>query len=146
MPSLTVFLDASVILSGLASPTGGSGYLLKAAGAHKFTLCTTPQVIDEVSRHLDKLKLTSRQLQSILDKRLIHLVPNPNPALITRCTRLTPDPDDAHVLAGAITTHTDYLVSLDKKHLLTPVVNKYLSPRQALSPKDFWSHLRSLNQ
>jgi predicted nucleic acid-binding protein len=48
MPSLTAFLDASVVLSGLASPYGGSGLLFAAARKHKLTLVLSPLIISNL--------------------------------------------------------------------------------------------------
>ena len=128
-------------MSGLASPTGGSGKLFLAAGKKKLKLITTPLVLNEVHRHLNKLKLTSRQLTDCLDQKLIGLKNNPSVELIERCVKLTDDPDDAHVLAGAINGNCQYLITLDKKHLLTKLVKTHLKPILVLAPKEFWQLL-----
>lgn len=141
MRLLTVFPDASVILAGLASPAGGSGKLFLAAAKKKLTLITAPLVINEVNRHLAKLKLAEKQLTDCLDRNLLVLKPNPDSDLIRRCAKLTSDPDDAHVLAGAIAGNCRFLVTLDQKHLLTAKVKKSLKPIQVLSPKEFWQSL-----
>lgn len=140
MKSLTVFLDASVILAGLASPNGGSGKLLAAAIKKKLALITTPLIINEVNRHLGKLKLKEKQLTDCLDQNLISLKPNPQPELIQRFNKFTRDPDDAHVLAGAFTANCRILLTLDKKHLLTTKAKKALKPTRILSPKEFWQY------
>ncbi|PIP88123.1 putative toxin-antitoxin system toxin component, PIN family [Candidatus Beckwithbacteria bacterium CG22_combo_CG10-13_8_21_14_all_01_47_9] len=140
-PTFSGRTDASVILSGLASPTGGSGKLLLAADKNKLKLITTPLVINEVNRHLSKLKLTSKKLTDCLDKKLINLKNNPSIILIERCTKLTVDPDDAHVLAGAISCNCQYLITLDKKYLLNKQVKTHLKPILVLSPKEFWQAL-----
>lgn len=144
MPLLTVFLDASVILAGMASPLGGSGFLLQAARKKKIILIATPLIINEVNRHLTKLKLQSKQLKTLLNRRIIRLVKDPDETIIARCRRLTGDPDDAHVLAGAILANVNFLLSLDKKHVLTKRVKKHLSPIRVLSPKQFWQSLSQL--
>ena len=141
MASLIVFLDASVILAGLASPHGGSSLLFKAAKKKKITLITTPLVINEVNRHLIKLKVKPSLLKTLLDRRIVNLVADPPETLIKRCRRLTADPDDAHVLAGAVITSARFLLSLDKKHLVTSRTNKYLRPMRVLTPKQFWQRL-----
>jgi len=143
MPSLTVFLDASVILAGMASPQGGSGFLLQAAKQKKITLIATPLIINEVNRHLAKLKLQSKQLKTLLNRQVIRLIKDPEEIVISRCRRLTADPDDAHVLAGAIVANVNFLLSLDKKHILTKRVKKHLFPIRVLSPKQFWQSLKS---
>lgn len=141
MKSLTVFLDASVILAGLASPNGGSGKLFAAAIKKKLTLITTPLIINEVKRHLGKLKLKEKQLTDCLNQNLISLKSNPKTELIQHFNKFTQDPNDAHVLAGAISTNCRILLTLDKKHLLTTKAKKALKPIQILSPKEFWQQL-----
>ena len=45
--------------------------------------------------------------------------------------------EDRHILAGADLTEADFLISLDKKHILKPEVEKALSPMVVCSPKEF---------
>ena len=138
MPSLKIFLDASVILSGLASSTGGSRKLLDAAKAKKLKLVTTPWVIQEVNEHADKLGLKIEEVTKLLSRRTIHLYPNSPEEIVAKLARITPDPDDAPVLAGAVTSGARVLVSLDKKHILVPKVRQTLKPMKVVSPKMFW--------
>ncbi|MDP1722274.1 MAG: putative toxin-antitoxin system toxin component, PIN family [Candidatus Gottesmanbacteria bacterium] len=142
MPSLTIFLDASVILSGLASPGGGSGKLLVAATQKKLTLLTTPRVIEEVVRHLDKLHIAPGDLHQLLSDKIVRLLADPNEETIKKFRRVITDPDDAHVLAGAVTSGAGVLLSLDKKHVLAPNVVKALRPISIQSPKSFWRGLQ----
>lgn len=142
MPSLTIFLDASVVLSGLASPTGGSGKLLMAASQNKLRLLSTPRVIEEVVRHLDKLHIAPDQLHKILSERTLRLVADPNEETVKKFRRVIKDPDDAHVLAGAVMSGAGVLLSLDKKHILAPNVGKALRPMSITSPKGFWRGLQ----
>lgn len=141
MKSFIIFLDASVILSGLASPGGGSGLLFRASKLKKLTLITTPLVIGEVYRHLPKLKLSIAQLENLLDEHIIGLIEDPSKKTILRYKKVTTDPDDAHVLAGTVTSQANYLISLDKKHILTKQVQQGLSPIRVYSPKQFWQSL-----
>jgi len=43
--------------------------------------------------------------------------------------------EDAHILAGAILTRSDYLVTLDKRHLDNPSVEAKISKVKIVSPK-----------
>lgn len=142
MPSLTIFLDASVILSGLASPTGGSGKLLTAAKQQKLKLLATPLVIEEVVRHIGKLHIAPDQLHRLLTAKIVQLLANPNEEMIQKFRRIVKDPDDAHVLTGAALSGANFLLSLDKKHILAPSVQKTLFPMCIKSPKSFWHGLR----
>lgn len=141
MSSLIVFLDSSVILSGLRSSHGGSGALFQASKTHKLTLLATPMVIGEVFRHLSKLKLKPSQLEILLSQKIIQLIKNPDKKTIEKCSKFTVDPNDAHILAGAILSGSVYLLSLDQKHILTPKVKEHLIPIQVFSPKQFWQSL-----
>lgn len=142
MPSLTIFLDSSVILSGLASPTGGSGKVLQAAKQQKLKVLTTPLVVEEVTRHLDKLNIVPDKLHRLLSSKTVRLLANPNDGTIEKFRHVCHDPNDAHVLAGAAISGADILLSLDKKHILAPSVQKALHPMSVKSPKDFWRGLQ----
>jgi predicted nucleic acid-binding protein len=120
MLSLTAFLDASVVLSGLASERGGSNKLLTGAQKHKLRLVVTPLIINEVRRHLDKLNIPVCQLEMLLDQKVLLLVDNPSKKIIRRCCSLTSDPNDAHVLAGAIVSGAN---------ICFPLIKTILSPR-----------------
>lgn len=142
MPSLTLFLDASVILSGLASPTGGSGKVLEAAKRQKLTLFTTPLVVEEVARHVGKLNIAPDKLHRLLSSKTVRLLADPNEKTIEKFRHACHDPDDAHVLAGAAISGANVLLSLDKKHILVPKVIKALHPMFVKSPKSFWRGLQ----
>ena len=142
MPSLTIFLDVSVILSGLASPTGGSGKVLEAARQQKLRLLTTPPVVEEVNRHLGKLKIIPDELHRLLFSKTVRLLANPSEEMIKKFRQVCHDPDDAHVLAGAGMSGADVLLSLDKKHILVPNVQKALQPMSVKSPESFWRGLQ----
>lgn len=142
MPLSKIFLDSSVILSGLASSSGGSRKLFNAAKGGKLKLMTTPLVIEEVNNHLAKLDIELKQLENLLSIKIISLVKNPTNTEIEKFSRVSRDSDDAHVLAGASLSGAEKLISLDKKHILTPKVRKYLKPMLVQSPKEFWDWLR----
>ena len=142
MPLSKIFLDSSVILSGLASSSGGSGKLFNAAKGGKLKLMTTPLVIEEVNNHLAKLDIELKQLENLLSTKIISLVKNPTDAEIEKFSRVSRDSDDTHVLAGASLSGAEKLISLDKKHILTLKVRKYLKPMLVQSPKEFWNRLR----
>lgn len=144
MKSLNVFLDASVILSGLASPTGGSYKILEAGRSKKFGLFASKLVISEVGAHLSKVKVSPFELSKLVENKTIRVVETPPLEFILKFTSLTLDPNDAHVLAGAVISGSDFLISLDKKHILTRKVKRFLSPIKVFSPRQFWRYLSHL--
>lgn len=142
MPFLTVFLDTSVLLSGLASPNGGSGIILGAGAQSLFKLVVTDLIIEEGFRRTKRLKIKELLLKQLVVNGVINVIKTPDDEFINRFAYLTSDPDDAHVLAGAIMAKADAMVSLDKKHILTPRIKIALKPMKILSPKQFWEWVR----
>jgi len=143
MPSLNVFLDSSVIISALASPSGGSRKIFEAAYAKKIKIITSSYVIHEVSQNISKIGLDLQDLEKLLSKRTIVLVRDPSPDLIYKLRKIIKDPQDAPVIAGAVISGAEFLISLDKKHILVPKIKKALRPMKVLSPKDFWKWIRT---
>lgn len=138
MPSLTAFLDTSVILSGLASPSGGSAALFHAAKKKRIKLVTTRLILDEAVANLSNISVHISQLETLFDSSIIHLTQNPPQDTLERFKALTTDPNDVHVIAGAVLSGADVLLSLDKKHITTTRVKKALKPMKVMSPKEFW--------
>lgn len=143
MPSLTVFLDTSALLSGLASPNGGSGIILEAGAESLFKLVVTDLIIEEGFRQAKRLKIKELLLKQLVVDGVINVIEAPDDEFINRYAYLTSDPDDAHVLAGAIMARANVIVSLDKKHILTPRIKIALKPMKILSPKQFWGWVRN---
>lgn len=143
MPSLTVFLDTSVLLAGLASPKGGSGIILEGGAESLFKLVVTDLIIEEGLRRAKRLKIDELLLKQLVINDVINVIKAPDDEFINKFTFITPDPDDAHVLAGAITARADVIVSLDKKHILVPKTKSALKPMKILSPKQFWEWVRN---
>ncbi len=98
--------------------------------------------LGERNNHLQKLQITSNQLKDILSQRIIYLADNPDEKTTEKFSRICRYKNDAHVLAGAVLSGANVLVSLDKKHILTAQVRKFLKPMLVRSPKDFWRDLQ----
>ncbi len=141
MKSLTVFLDASAILSGLISPAGGSGKLLAAGTKKKTKLIATEKIIREVAGNLNKVNVQAKTLEGLLSSRIIQVINTPSEEKIVKFMPIINDPDDAHVLAGAVHSKATILISLDKKYILVPKVKKALKPIKVFQPKQFWEWL-----
>lgn len=84
MRSLIVFLDASVILSGLASKTGGSRKILAVGKREKLNLVTTTLVIQQVVKHLQKLAIDLHKLKDLLSTKAIQIISDPPPKIIVK--------------------------------------------------------------
>ncbi len=127
-----VFLDSSVLFTAVNSPFGGSAKLFTLPNFHLFT---SPVVLTEVERNVRK-KLSSFQLDRffILVGKIIILSQLPDKKLIAKAKKTTVE-KDAVILAEVKKAKMD-LVTLDKKHLLTNQVEKFLKPKSVFTPKE----------
>ena len=70
------------------------------------------------------------------------MAPPPSVQRIADCIPLT-TAKDAHVLAGALECSADYLLTLDRRHLLTPSILAANLPVRVLTPGDFLNEVAS---
>lgn len=134
----SVFLDSSVILAGLASASGGSAKIFEAGRLKKLNLIVSELVLEEVKNHLDKLKISLVRYREFKSCQFLRIVETPPTGVVIKFSSLTTDPNDAHVLAAAVLSTADFLVSLDQKHILTRRVRTFLRPVKVFSPRQFW--------
>jgi putative PIN family toxin of toxin-antitoxin system len=133
-----VFFNASVILSGFYSPKGGSAKLLFWTKQKKITGIISEIIVDEVFRHTGKLKLRKTHIAKFI-VNYFQVVSAPTATSVARYYKTVIDHGDAHVLASAKLTECRYLVSLDKKHLLS-LQNK-VKAYSIVSPKELIKQL-----
>lgn len=126
----TVVFNASVILAGINSPTGASGNLLKFVKAKKIRGVISELIENEVLRHAGKIGKSPNDISLIL-KSIMTVVPAPKKTTVTAYESIVTDFGNAHVLATAKETKADYLVSLDKKHIL--ILNNHIRDYHILS-------------
>lgn len=111
-------LDTNILVSAFITPRGIPAQLLQAWRAEDFDLVTSPPILEELREALSRPKL----------QRLYHLSPEDirdyvtllaQVAIAVSGTRavsapLLRDPDDRLILAAAIGSKSDYLVTGDK--------------------------------
>lgn len=133
MKPIKVFLDSSVIIAGLASARGGSRELLSLAEMKLLIPVISEQVVREVTRNIEK-KLPNRLPHYFQLFRLLpFIMVEPSPENLEKTRKLI-NPQDAGILASALTAGVDWLISLDK-HFLT--LNNDKLPVKIGSPQDF---------
>ena len=114
----SVFFNASVILAGLKSPSGGSGKLLSLSAANKINGVISEIILDEVLRHTADIGLKSAPIQVAMKTTFSSIQAAPEESRVAEFNKIVIDSGDAHVLASCHETKADFLVTLDKKHLL----------------------------
>ena len=129
-----VFFNASVILAGLKSPTGGSAKLLTWSKTQKIKGVISEIILDEVVRNIPKFGFEENQVRLWRKSVFSHIEKAPKTKMVTRCQKVIIDPSDAHVLASCYETKAYFLVTLDKKHLL--ILKKKIRMVKIVSPAE----------
>ena len=113
----TVFFNASVVLAGLKSPSGGSGKLLLWIKRNKIKGVISEIILDEVLRNSGKINKNQKQLNKIV-QGIFSIQAEPKKETVALFEEIVVYPGDAHVLASGLECGADYLVTLDQKHIL----------------------------
>jgi putative PIN family toxin of toxin-antitoxin system len=111
-----VFLDTSVLLSGLNSPLGASGIIISLFKLKKIQVIISPEVIFETKRVIEnKFPLLKTAFYDFLLSKPI--ITNKATKKDIRNAYKIIQTEDAPILAGALKTKIDFLLTLDKKFI-----------------------------
>lgn len=133
---IKIFLDSSVIIAGVYSTTGASQVILKLSKNGKIIASVSKIVLQEVMRNLKK-KMPENVLIQFLEYLALsnfRKVDFEHESEILKYQGITED-KDIHVIAAAFKSGADYLVTLDKKHLLG--LEWKNSPFKIVTPGEF---------
>lgn len=121
---MLVVIDSNVFVSALLSPISASASLVTLWQRGRFSLLSTPEQIDELNRVTRYPKIRQR-LNTALAGRLINEIRNLATLVMPPLPKVlvSPDPYDNYLLAIASAGAADYLVTGDKRDLLS--LNKY---------------------
>lgn len=117
---LRVFVDTSVLFAAVYSATGAARDLLWLALEEHVQLLVSQDILTETERNMsqkvpDKLNVY-KQVIRLLD---LEVVADP-PKEAVRAAEAYVAQKDAFVIAAAIQSKVDYLVTYDRKHLIDP--------------------------
>lgn len=129
-----VFFDASVIIAAILSPGGGSAKLLACAKNKTIIAVTSQTVIDEVIDHTEKIHKTPEEISSYIKESGMIVRERITQTEIEKVSGII-DSTDAHVLVGSRGAKCQYLLTLDKKHLLRDDVRRLVAPLHIVNPK-----------
>lgn len=130
-----IFLDSSALISGLNSPNGAAGLIISAFLAGEFFIFISEQIVEEVERNVQtKFPLLREQFLSFLLTQP-KIIKQPSPAKIRKAYKLI-QTEDAPILAAALKSKPDFLITWDKKHFLKKEI-LLNAPFIVCTPQDF---------
>lgn len=135
---IKVFLDANVYFAGFFSKGGASAFVIELANRNKFQVIATRLVLREADRNLKKKsdQKTLKAFHHFLQKTKIKVAPSPAEQSLREFEAFV-HPKDVPVIATAFEAKVDYLLTLDKQHLLKPEVLSHIKKFKILTPGDF---------
>lgn len=139
-----VFLDASVLVAASRSPTGGSATAIEVCQGKLFRAALSNKVLLEARSNItekfgdDELTRYYQQLAALRPKMV-----TPTKEQVNWCVPLAGE-KDAHVLAAALTCEAAVLLTLDRRHLLTPTLKSAQLAVKLLTPGEFLREVAGL--
>ncbi len=133
-----LFFDASVLVAGSHSLTGASSLILRACQMGGFRACASIAVLKEAETNIkeDLPHSTLLRYYSLLAEISWEIEPLPSKEAV-ECFHGVVAAKDAHVIASAVACLAEYLLTLDKKHLLKESVGGALLQLIIVSPGEF---------
>jgi putative PIN family toxin of toxin-antitoxin system len=136
---LRVVLDSSVLISAFLTPRGTCAELLRRAASGAFVICLSPELLEDMvtpllrAAKLQELYQYDRQQVAAFCEGLMRAAEQ-----VTDLPELPDavplDPKDNPIVATAVKAHADFLVTGDRKHLLS--LGSYGEVR-IISPREF---------
>ena len=133
---IKVFIDTRVLIAGVSSVTGASAAVLDLCEAEVLQMVVSRQVLVEADRNFSaKLPNLVIQFRRFIQNLAILMVEDPPAKSVERAASLI-HRKDAPILAAAMESEADYLITLDKKHFLKQKVRRNI-PIEVCTPADF---------
>jgi putative PIN family toxin of toxin-antitoxin system len=133
---IKAFIDTNVLIAGAASVTGASAAVLDLCEAESIQMVISRQVLVEADRNFSaKLPGLVEPFRQFIRNLAPLMVEDPPIAAVERFAGLI-DRKDAPILAAAIESKADFLITLDKKHFLKQKIQRDI-PIEICTPSDF---------
>lgn len=132
---IKIFFDASVIFSAIYSNKGASFKLASLVKSGHILGITTQTVIEEVETNIFKFKGQNvKKIRQFIAEHNFIVRREISLSEIKPYTEVV-ETEDAHVIAGAILTSCNFLVTLDKKHLDNKIIRSKITQIKIISPR-----------
>jgi len=135
---IKVFLDSSVLVAACGSKTGASALVLGYCRKGKIQGLVSVKAVGEAKKNvlLKFGEIEKKRLLYYLKMANLLVVPSSTAEETARCEKVI-NPKDAPILASAIKSSADFLLSLDKKHFFDSKVQEFTGKLKIIAPGDF---------
>ena len=114
-----VFLDTSALFAAVSSETGGARMILKLGEAGALQIWIGPWVLQEADRVIAQKSPKSKPAFALLlDRARVKVGDAASAEAREQALAVVAYRPDAQIIAEALTVGVDYLVSLDRAHLI----------------------------
>jgi predicted nucleic acid-binding protein len=138
---IRAFIDASVLIAASYSPTGASREIIRQAIRGNVTLVASELVLEETRENLRaKAPEALVSIQQVLDIVPFELV-QPTERQVLQAASYTAL-KDAPIVAAAKRARVDYLVSLDRRHLVDVPAVAQRSGLKIVLPEELLKEIR----
>lgn len=142
-PRPKIFLDTSALIAGIASSKGAARAVLQLAEIGLIKVFVSKQVIVEADRNMEaKLPEMVDEFRRFIEFLAPVLVEDPSPEEVRRFSSII-NSEDAPILAAAIASGAEHLVTWDKKHFISISKNIQIhSDLKVVTPGEFLKYFR----
>ena len=136
-----VFLDTSALIAGIASSRGAARAVLQLAEIGLIEVIVSRQVIVEADRNIEeKLPEMLNEYRKFIEILAPALVDDPQQKDVKRFLTVI-NPDDAPILASAVISDADFLITWDRKHFIGKNIRIH-SNLKIVTPDEFLKYFR----
>ena len=138
---LKVFLDTSALIAGVASSRGAARAVLQLAEIGLIEVVVSRQVIVEADRNIEeKLPKMLDDYREFMELLSPVLIDDPHQKDVERFLKVI-NYDDAPILASAVGSGADFLITWDRKHFIGKNIHIH-SNLKIVTPGEFLKYFR----
>jgi predicted nucleic acid-binding protein len=138
---LKVFLDTSALIAGVASSRGAARAVLQLAEIGLIEVIVSRQVIVEADRNIEeKLPKMLDDYREFMELLSPVLIDDPHQKDVERFLKVI-NYDDAPILASAVGSGADFLITWDRKHFIGKNIHIH-SNLKIVTPGEFLKYFR----
>lgn len=136
-----VFLDTSALIAGIASSKGAARAVLQLAEIGLIEVIVSRQVIVETDRNIEeKLPEMLNENREFIELLAPVLINDPRQKDVSKYLKVI-NLDDTPILASAVTSGADFLITWDKKHFISKNIRIH-SSLKIVTPGEFLKYFK----